>query len=280
MQANVLDLEGKAVEKMQLPTQFDSAIRPDLIRRAVHAQASLRLQPKGNFPLAGMQSTAEYFGRRHRPRSTINTGRSRLPREKLAGQRLGRVRLVPHSMGGRRAHPPKVLKNLVEKINFKERNQAICSSIAATASADAVKGRGHKFDGLQLPIIISNTFEGLKRTKDAVAVLSKLGLNSDLLRASEGRRMRSGRSRLRKGGYRTPKSILIIYGKQDGIWKATRNIPGVDAVPVDRLDAELLAPGGVAGRLTVWTKPAILELETQHLYQTSDQVNAREESKK
>ncbi len=183
--------------------------------------------------------------------------------------------MVPHSVGGRRAHPPKALKNLVEKINFKEKNQAICSSIAATANPEVVKGRGHKFNGVQLPIILSNNFEQVKRTKDAIAVLKKLGLTPDLQRASEGRRMRSGRSRLRKGGYRTPKSLLIVYGKDDDIWRATRNLPGVDAVPVDKLDAEVLAPGGVAGRLTVWTKPAILELESKRLYLNAQTTNAQ-----
>lgn len=262
----VFDLEGKSAQTVELPSQFDYAVRPDLIKRAVHALFTLKLQPKGNFLLAGMQTTADYFGRRHEPRQTINTGRSRLPREKLSGSRLGRVRMVPHSMGGRRAHPPKVAKILVEKINFKERNLAVCSSIAATAKSDFVKTRGHKIEGLTLPLVINSSFEQIKRTKDAKAIFDKLGLSTDLSRAVEGRRLRSGRSRLRKGGYRTPKSILIVYGKSDSIWRATRNIPGVDTVQVEKLDASVLAPGGVPGRLTLWTVPAIEELGQKKLF--------------
>ncbi|NIA12323.1 MAG: 50S ribosomal protein L4, partial [Nitrospiraceae bacterium] len=35
---------------------------------------------------------------------------------------------------------------------------------------------------------------------------------------------------------------------------------GVDVVMCDRLNAELLAPGTHAGRLTIWTESAIAEL--------------------
>ena len=78
--------------------------------------------------------------------------------------------------------------------------------------------------------------------------------------------MRSGRSKLRKGGYRTPKSVLIVYGDDRGVWRATRNIPGVDTVSVAKLDAECLAPGGVPGRLTVWTKSALEKLDAAKLH--------------
>ena len=43
--------------------------------------------------------------------------------------------------------------------------------------------------------------------------------------------------------------------------KAASNVPGVDVVAAKDLCAEDLAPGGDAGRLTVWTKQAIGALE-------------------
>lgn len=265
--ATVLDLNGKAGGQLELPMQFAEPVRPDLIRRAFHAQATLRLQPKGTYPLAGLQTTAEYFGRRHRPRASINVGRSRLPREKLSQLRLGKVRRVPHARSGRRAHPPKVQKILVERINFKEKNKAIRSAITATTIPELVKARGHRIAALHLPLVVSSSIESLKRVADARAVLEKLGLGEDLQRAAEGRRLRSGRSRLRKGGFRTPKSVLIVYGNDAGIWKATRNIPGVKAIAVDKLDAESLAPGGVAGRLTLWTESAVKKMAKEQLYE-------------
>lgn len=266
--ATVVDLNGKAERQVELPAQFDEPVRPDLIRRAFHAQATLRLQPKGTFPLAGLQTTARYFGRRHRPRMSINVGRSRLPREKLAELRLGKVRRVPHARSGRRAHPPKVQKKLIEKINFKEKNKAIRSAISATTVPEIVKARGHRFNGaLHLPLVVDSSIESLKRVNEARQVLERLGLAEDLQRAAEGRRLRSGRSRLRKGGFRTPKSVLIVYGEDAGIWRATRNLPGVEAVPVERLDAEKLAPGGVAGRLTLWTESALKKMSKEQLFE-------------
>jgi len=266
--ATVVDLNGKAEKQMELPLQFEEPVRPDLIRRAFHALATMRLQPKGTYPLAGLQTTAEYFGRRHRPRASINVGRSRLPREKLSGLRLGKVRRVPHSRSGRRAHPPKIQKILIEKINFKEKNKAIRSAIAATIIPELVKARGHKFNGtLHLPLIVTSSIESIKRVQDARIILDKLGLKQDLERAAQGRRLRSGRSRLRKGGFRTPKSVLIVFAQDAGIWRATRNIPGVEAISVEKLDAERLAPGGGPGRLTLWTESAVKKMAKEQLFE-------------
>ncbi len=262
MMAQVLDLQGNKIGEVELPFQFDAVLRPDLARRAFHAQASLLFQPKGIFPLAGQQTSAAYFGRRHESRQSINVGRSRLPREKLAGMRLGRVRIVPHSVKGRRAHPPKPQTELVEKINAKEKRKAIRGAIAATAVPAAVKKRGHVFEA-KLPLIVDSSFESLKKTSEVRKTLEKLGLSKDLERAEAGRKHRSGK---RKGGYRTPKSILVIYAKDSGIAKAARGIAGVDAVAVTSLDAFSLAPGGVAGRLALWTKDAVEELADKKLY--------------
>jgi large subunit ribosomal protein L4e len=115
--------------------------------------------------------------------------------------------------------------------------------------------------------VVSADFSQVKRVQDAVHVLHTLGLGQDLARAKEGRKMRSGRARLRKGGYIVPKSVLIVYGKDQGVLKATRNLPGVDVVSVKELNAELLAPGGQAGRLIVWTQDALDVLAKEKLFE-------------
>jgi large subunit ribosomal protein L4e len=51
-----------------------------------------------------------------------------------------------------------------------------------------------------------------------------------------------------------------VVGEDRGIVLAARNLPGVDVVSVKELTVEKLAPGGVPGRLTVWTESAIREL--------------------
>ncbi len=264
MKAKVLALDGKPVEEVDLPLQFEEEFRPDLIRRAFHAYRTQFLQPKGNYLLAGLQTSAEYYGRRHAWRQTINAGRSRLPREKVPGGRSGAVRIVPHAVKGRRAHPPKPWKILKEKINRKERSKAIRSAMNATLSSELV-ARRHRYAG-PLPLVIAAPFEEIKRVKEAKKILELLGLKDDLVRAYDGRKIRSGRSRLRKGGYREPKSVLIVYANDKGVHKATRNIPGVEAVNVKDLNAELLAPGGQPGRLVLWTKGAIDALKNDQLF--------------
>ncbi|MBI5635959.1 50S ribosomal protein L4, partial [Candidatus Micrarchaeota archaeon] len=149
---------------VKLPIQFNEEYRPDLIQRAFIAQRSLSLQPHGNYLLAGFQNTAKYYGRRAAFRQTINTGRSRLPREKIPKGRSGRVMRVPHAMGGHRAHPPKAIKRLLERINLKEKNKAIRSAIGATTNAELVKARNHAFSKA-VPIIAPSSFEQIKRVK-------------------------------------------------------------------------------------------------------------------
>ena len=62
------------------------------------------------------------------------------------------------------------------------------------------------------------------------------------------------------------KGPLLVVSKKDKLMKSASNIPGIEVVEVKSLNAELLAPGGVAGRLTLWTKSAIEEMEKQNLF--------------
>jgi len=259
-------LDGNSVREVRLPPQFQETYRPDVIKRAFLAESTVRLQPKGAYPLAGLQTTAEYYGRRHAWRQTINTGRSRLPREKIAHGRSGRVLMVPHAVKGRRAHPPKPWKKIVEKINSKERSLAIRSAIAATADAQLVKERGHAVESQKFPLVVDDSIQGVRKAGEAEKILSALGLSMDLERARKRRSMRSGRAKLRKGGHSTPKSVLVVVAKDGGVWRAARNIPGVDVVEVKNLRAEHLAPGGTAGRLTVWSEGALALMDKEKMF--------------
>lgn len=53
---------------------------------------------------------------------------------------------------------------------------------------------------------------------------------------------------------------LIIYGKDQGLTKAFRNIPGVSLVSVNKLNLMKLAPGGHVGRFCIWTESAFQRL--------------------
>jgi ribosomal protein L4 len=48
--------------------------------------------------------------------------------------------------------------------------------------------------------------------------------------------------------------------------KAAGNIPGCEVATVDKLTAQMLAPGAVPGRLTLWSKKAIEKLEKEKVF--------------
>jgi len=256
----IYSLKGKVKGNIKLPDIFNTEYRPDLIKRAVVMLQANRRQRYGADPLAGMRTTAEYFGRRRDAyRQTINRGISRLPRIKPGGGGLGDVRRVPQAVGGRRAHPPK-MRDYSKKMNKKEYQLALKSAIAATKDIRIVKERGHIIDNIkEIPLVVEDSFQRLKKTNDVINVLYNLGLKEDLERAKE-KRIRAGRGKLRGRKYKRRKSILIVIHKDDGI-KNVKNIPGVDIVNLDELDVELLAPGTHPGRLTLWTKSALDNIE-------------------
>jgi large subunit ribosomal protein L4e len=71
--------------------------------------------------------------------------------------------------------------------------------------------------------------------------------------------VRAGRGKMRGRRYKQRKSVLIVTSETP--LRAAVNLAGVDAVAVGQLNAELLAPGTQAGRLTVWTAGALKKLE-------------------
>jgi large subunit ribosomal protein L4e len=123
--------------------------------------------------------------------------------------------LAPCVVGGRRAHPPKVERNWKEKMNKKENRLARNSALAATADKTIVAQRGHAFDEkITLPIVVDDAFEALKKTKEVIDVLEKIGVYNDVLRSANGRHVRAGRGKMRGRRYRTPKSLLIVSTKE------------------------------------------------------------------
>ncbi|KKG85369.1 50S ribosomal protein L4 [Methanosarcina mazei] len=246
--AKTIDLTGRTVGEIELPAVFDADYRPDLIKKAVLAAQANRLQSYGPSLYAGMKTSATGWG--------SGRGVSHVPRLKNSS----RAARVPHAKGGRRAHPPKPEADRSEKVNTKERRYAIRSAIAATIDPTLVNLRGHIFEA-ELPIVAVNDLENLERTKQVIEFLEAAGLYEDVLRAKYGRHIRAGRGKLRGRKYKHKKSVLIVTGENSPILKAARNLSGVDVVTVDSLNAELLAPGTHAGRLTVWTESAIGKLE-------------------
>ncbi|MFH1821720.1 MAG: 50S ribosomal protein L4 [Methanobacteriota archaeon] len=254
MKVQVLSLDAKPVEEIELPEVFETAIRPDVIKRAVLAAQSARIQPWGSDPMAGKRTSAETWGK--------GFGTTRMPRVKGTKYPAGGMgAFVPHAVGGRRAHPPRAEEVRLERINRKERHLAIRSAIAATKDKKLVASRGHVIDKVSvLPMVITNDIERFNKTRDVRKAMKNLGLDDDLTRASDGVRVRAGVGKMRGRRYKRAVGPLIVIAEDKGIKKGARNLPGVSIVKVNELNAELLAPGGVPGRLTVWTSSAIQKL--------------------
>ena len=270
--AESYEVSVKDGKNITLPDVFNTEIRNDLVKSAVHASRANRRQPYGHrehdgkkAPQPGMKHSVEWWGK--------GRGVSRIMRK--TGQRTAAQN--PHTRGGRRAHGPMVAKNWSQKLNSKQKIMARNSAISASMDKSIVSARGHRFsDEVRFPIIIGDYMESRNGTDEKydlesiplqystrkfVAMMEGLGLGDDLIRAKEGRKIRAGKATMRGRKYRTPKSILLVVSKKEGLHKAAKNVPGVDVIATKDLCAEDLAPGGDIGRLTVWTKSAIEELE-------------------
>ena len=242
---NIYGLDGNSTGQIDLPEIFNTPYRPDIIRKSFNVLHSNKRQPYGADPYAGTKHATASVGK--------GRGMSRVPRLK-EGRRAA---LAPCVVGGRRAHPPKAEKNWKEKINKKEKQLARNSALAATSNKEIVLQRGHKFnEKLTLPIVVDDKFEKLKKTKDVISTLEKLGVYDDILRAEDGKHIRAGKGKTRGRRYKIPKSLLIVATK-DEISKSSRNLPGVDIVKPEDINIEYIAPGGDPGRLTIFTKSAI-----------------------
>src|SRR3989304_2140509 len=198
MKVDVFDLNGKPTNKIDLPAVFNEQVREDLIRRAVLATQSMKRQPYGTDPYAGLRSSAEYIGYRRHRYAMMNKEMERMPRihGKTVPHLTWRARLVPQAVKGREAHPPKAEKGWAQKIKDKERRKAIRSAIAATAMKEIVAKRGHRFSVEELPIVVDDAMQGVKKAKEVVEFFRKVGLEGELKRISE-RKERPGRGEMR-----------------------------------------------------------------------------------
>ena len=261
----VYDIDVELGKKVSLPDSFSSEIRSDLVKLAVASARANRRQAYGSNahvgkrkPMSGMKHSVEWWGK--------GRGVSRIMRR--TGQRRGAQN--PHTLGGRRAHGPKVEKDWSRKLNRNERRLARNSALAATTNIEMVSGRGHRFaeEISSLPIVLGDYSENGEKidieafnlnggTRKVNAIFEALGLGDDLRRARDDRKIRAGKATMRGRVHKTPKSVLLVVASKDGLAKAARNLPGVDVVAAKDLSAEHLAPGGDLGRLTVFTKAAV-----------------------
>lgn len=263
LESSLINLNGEVIGKISIPKKvLEEKIREDLIRRAFLSILSKKRQPYGTDVFAGKRTSAHYHGRRRYRWTMMNREMARMPRIHAYGppHLSWEARLVPQARKGRRAHPPKVEKKLVERINKKERKKAIRSAIAATLIKKWVEKRGHKISKLKVfPVVVEDKIQKLKKTKELVEFLKKIGLEAELKRIKK-KKIRAGKGKRRGRKYRKKIGILFVITKDEGISKAVKNLPGCHVCRIENLSVEHLAPGGNPGRLTIWSKSAIERL--------------------
>ena len=249
MKVPVFNLKNEKIDEVEVPKVFETPVRHDVIKRAVLALQSTRVQPQGRDPLAGKRTTAESMGTGH--------GTARVPRLKSGRRAAFGVSIV----GGHQAFPPRSEKVIVKRINKKEKRFAIRSGIAATAVKELVEHRNHKIAEVKhLPIVIDDDVESLTKTKEVEELFQSLGIWADVERADR-KKTRAGKGKMRGRRKKIGKGPLIVVSQDKGISKASRNLPGVDIADVHSLNADLLAPGAHPGRLVVWGRSAFEKLD-------------------
>ncbi|KAI8131627.1 hypothetical protein DUD61_004727 [Geotrichum candidum] len=239
-----------------LPAVFKAPIRPDIVHSVWTGVAKNKRQAYSVASNAGEQTSAISWG----------TGRAvaRIPRVGGSGtHRAGQAAFGNMCRGGRMFAPTKTWRKWHVKINHNQKRYATASAIAATAVAPLVFARGHRVESIpEVPLVVSNDVESVKKTKEAVAVLKAVGANRDVAKVIASKKLRAGKGKLRGRRHTQRKGPLVIYGEDKGLVNAFRNIPGVETSNVRSLSLLQLAPGSHLGRFVIWTESAISTLDS------------------
>ncbi|KAJ3038534.1 hypothetical protein HDV00_000539 [Rhizophlyctis rosea] len=243
------------VSTTTLPAVFQAPIRSDLVQDVFTKVNKNKRQAYAVSVKAGHQTSAESWG----------TGRAvaRIPRVSGGGtHRAGQAAFGNMCRGGRMFAPTKTWRKWHVKVNQNQKRYATVSALAASAVPSLVLARGHKIEKVQeIPLVIGNGAESLTKTKAAVQLLKSVEAFTDVEKVVNSKKLRAGVGKLRNRRHRQRRGPLVIYGEDQGIVKAFRNIPGVELANVSRLNLLQLAPGGHLGRFVIWTQSAFEQLD-------------------
>ncbi|TFJ86323.1 hypothetical protein NSK_002531 [Nannochloropsis salina CCMP1776] len=255
-QVSVYNVEGASVAEVPLPAVLTAPIRPDVVNFVFTGLNKNHRQPYAVSEKAGHQTSAESWG----------TGRAvaRIPRVGGGGtQRSGQGAFGNMCRSGRMFAPTKIWRRWHRKINITQKRYAVASALAASAVPALVMARGHRVDGVaEIPFVLDESFAKVDKTAQAVKVLGALGVGPELDKSKDSKKIRAGKGKMRNRRYVLRRGPLVIYSTgEEGVVKAVRNIVGVEAAHVDRLNLLQLAPGGHLGRFCIWTRGAFERLD-------------------
>ncbi len=255
MKAKIYDKAGKEMKEIELPKNFSSKVRKDVVQKVFESQK--REQAYGTKPGAGAGYSASGISIKRRKvwKTTYGKGISRIPRKIMSrsGSSFNWVgATATNTRGGRAAHPPRTEKNQFKKINKKELAIAINSCLSASVSPTWLnKTYDGKFNG---GVIVSEDFLKIK-SKEFVKFLEDVfGENSE--QALKKKYKRSGRGKSRGRKYRTSAGLTFIIGKDEKM-----KMNGIEIVNVEDLTIKDLTLNGVPGRMAIYTENAIKEIQ-------------------
>jgi|SRR3989344_1448648 len=254
MKATIYSLEGKKTNEIELPKLFDNKIREDLAIKLYEIEKSLAKQLYSPSPFAGKRHSASGIisHLRHDWKGHYGKGISRIPRKVMwrRGTQFFWIGAeVASTRGGRRAHPPKIIRK-IRKINKKEVKMAINSALASTANEKYLSGRYSSLKDIKikLPIVVETV---PNKSKDIIAFL-KIVLGQAFGVALKNKTVRAGKGKLRGRKYKSNQGVLIVTSKDEKV-----KMKGVDVVQANRVSILDVYP---LGRLTIFTEKAIKEL--------------------
>merc|ERR1711943_45101 len=244
-----------STKQVELPAVFLAPIRPDIVEFVHTSMNKNKRQAYAVNKDAGMQTSAESWG----------TGRAvaRIPRVPGGGtHRAGQAAFGNMCRGGRMFAPTKTWRRWHRRVNLNQKRMAVCSALAASALPSLVMARGHKIDQVpECPLVVEDSVEAVDKTVAAMKVLAALGASDDVEKSKASRQVRSGKGKMRNRRYVQRRGPLVVYGEDNGIKKAFRNISGVEVSSVESLNLLQLAPGGHLGRFVIFTENALSKLD-------------------
>jgi large subunit ribosomal protein L4e len=257
----IFSSDGKENGEIELPKVFSTKFNYSTFKKAFLAEDSEKFQLKYTDPMAGKRKVAELTKRRRSFKTSYGRGLDRTPRKTLSrvGTNFNYVGAVaPNTVGGRQAHAPKAEKRLVKEINKKERKLAINMGIAASADLKKVS-MFHAVSGIkEFPIVIDDSAVSVKKTKEAIKLMSSLGLDPEMERIMQ-KSIRSGKGKLRGRKYKRKLAMVLVVKNGEKISKAFSNL-NIKVTNPAALSMNDVSQSGRPGRLIIWTKGAIENL--------------------
>lgn len=265
---SIIDLNGNKTGDIDAPF-FHETVRDDLILKIFYILETTHRHPYGPYKLAGrdVAATGKQRHRRRKYKTLYGYGISRVPRKVMSrrGERFyWTAAFAPGTRKGRQAHPP-IPREIVKRINKKEKIKAFTSALAATASINSIKKRYENYKNeiknIEMPIILNKIEGNNKQVYDSIEKLLQKYLGKLSLRLTViEKKVRAGKGKVRGRKYKKTTGLLLVVSSKE---KTNLDNYGIETVKAGKVSIFNLAPGGVPGRVTIYTSQAVEELKNR-----------------